>query len=93
MPVLVWLVLAVLLIAAVGGWGAVWWEKRHPSAFTRQPEYLAGLPEPSWADWQRMSTAEQAAYDGAVLEIAADAEDAGRLAVEALLKRNTLYRP
>ncbi|MEW1565799.1 hypothetical protein AB0454_22770 [Streptomyces sp. NPDC093509] len=90
----VWLVLAVLLIAAVGGWGAVWWEKRHPSAFTRQPEYVAGRRKPSYAEWLEMSTAEQAAYDGAVLEIAADAEDAGRLAVEALLQQNNaLYRP
>lgn len=90
----VWLVLALPLVALVGGKGAVWFEKREPSAYTRRPEYLAGLREPSLAEWRGMSTVEQAAYDGAVLEVAADAEDAARVAVEALLlEYNGTFRP
>ncbi|MFD1278039.1 hypothetical protein [Streptomyces kaempferi] len=93
MPVLVWLVLALPLVAAVGGKGAVWFEKRYPAAYTRSPEYLAGLREPSLVEWRRMSTVERAAYDGAVLEVADDRPDSGQRAAEALLKRHAAFRP
>lgn len=89
----VWLVLALPLVALLGEKGAVWWERRYPSAFTRQPEYVDGRPQPSRDEWRRMSTAQQAAYDGAVLEVADDRPDAGQRAVEALLEHHATYRP
>ncbi|MFE9812376.1 hypothetical protein [Streptomyces sp. NPDC005548] len=100
MPVLVWLVLALLVFALVGTAVSLWWERRHPSSYTEGREYRAGLWVPSLPQWRRMSTAEQAAYDAGVMDATADAQEAARVAVDALLerdvaavKRNALFHP
>lgn len=55
----------LLLIAAVGLPIAVWWERRHPSSFTRGADL-------AW--WAALPAEEQEAYDTAVLDLAEQAE-------------------
>jgi hypothetical protein len=75
MPVLAWIVIAVLLVAVVGGVWAVRLERRSPSSYTRG----GGL---AW--WGLLPAEEQEAVDDAALELAEQAEiDARQDAAEA----------
>lgn len=88
-----WILIAVLVVAAVGGVWAVRLERRRPSSFTRRTDDLA------W--WGLLPAEEQEAYDTAVLDLAeqadldavADAEEAAQLAVERALDINTVFHP
>lgn len=84
----------VFLIAAAGIPLMLWWEKRRPTSYTRQPHVLA--------DWHAMSAAEQEAVDTASLDLAEQAEIDARadaveaaslLAVENAARINVLHHP
>ncbi|MER6249411.1 hypothetical protein [Streptomyces griseorubiginosus] len=83
--------IAVLVVAAVGGVWAVRLERRHPSSFTRGGDL-------AW--WGLLPAEEQEAHDLAVLDLAeqaeldaqADAEEAAQLAVERA-RVNALFHP
>jgi len=89
---LVWLLVAVLGVSAVGGVLAVWWERRSPSSFTRGGDL-------AW--WGLLPAEEQEAYDTTVLDRAEqadldaefDAREAAQLAVERAAQRNALFHP
>lgn len=91
----------VLLLAGACCWLALWWERRHPSSYTRSPAYrrrlLAGPAEPSPEVWAGLSADRQEAYDTAVLDASEAAEDAARRAaeraVEGAVRTNSLYHP
>jgi hypothetical protein len=57
----------IYLLALVGTPVVLWWEKRHPSSYSRRPEVVES--------WREMSTAEQEAHDNAVLDAAEAAEN------------------
>jgi len=88
-----WVIPAVLVVSAVGAGISTWWEKRHPTSYTRRPDVMGA--------WAAMTAGEQEAYDTAVLnrveqaELYArvDAEEAARAAVEDAARRNVLYHP
>jgi hypothetical protein len=65
MLVVAWILVAVLVVAAVGELLAVSWERRRPSSFSRRDPL-------AW--WAEMPAEEQEAYDLAVLDRAEQAE-------------------
>ncbi|GGS96874.1 hypothetical protein [Streptomyces violaceus] len=75
-----WVIPAILVVAVIGTALALLWEKRRPSSHTRSPEYLRAV-----ASWSQKSTAEQEAYDNAVL-------DAAEAAERAAAQTHSLYR-
>jgi len=87
-----WVIPVVLLVALIGTPVYLWWERRHPSSFTRRPDALA--------EWRALSAAEQEAADTASLDLAEqavldaeyDAQEAAQLAVERATEINTLAR-
>ncbi|GAA3591250.1 hypothetical protein [Streptomyces osmaniensis] len=87
-----WVIPAVLIVSVAGVVANLWWERRHPSSYTRRPDVLA--------EWRGLSTAEQEEVDNASLDLAEQAEiDARQDAAEAaenLLNRariNVLHHP
>lgn len=82
MSVLAWFVIAVLVVAIVGGVLAVWWERRFPTSFTRGGDL-------AW--WGLFPAEEQEAWDTAVLDEAEqaelDAEDDAREAAAFLARQ------
>lgn len=90
---LAWILIAVLVVAIVGGVFQVRWERRFPTSYTRSPDGdLAG--------WALLSADEQEAVDEAALDAAEQAElDAradAREAAEFLAHRaqaNALFHP
>jgi len=66
----------LLLLAAVGLPIALWWERRHPSSYTRQPRQgaLEAAGVVSMADWRALSAEEQEAADTASLDLGEQAE-------------------
>lgn len=81
-----WVIPAVLIVSVVGTPLYLWWERRHPSSYTRRPDAMA--------EWRGLSTAEQEEVDNASLDLAEQAEiDARQDAVEAaehLLERRAI---
>ncbi|MFD9004487.1 hypothetical protein ACFV0T_26600 [Streptomyces sp. NPDC059582] len=85
-----WAVPAVLLLALVGTPAVLWWERRHPSSYTR----LTAMPTELASGWESMSTDAQRAHDDAVLAAQEAAEAAaGRAALLKAVKTNSLFRP
>jgi hypothetical protein len=80
---------AVFLIAVVGVAVVLWWERRRSSSSARRLEVLA--------DWHRMPTSVQEAYDTAALDAAEAAEcaaaQAAERAVQDAARTNALYQP
>jgi hypothetical protein len=70
MSVLAWILIAVLVVASVGGLVAVWWERRSPTSFTRGGDL-------AW--WGLLPAKEQEVWDTAVLDVAEQAELDARL--------------
>lgn len=75
----------IYLVAGVGVWWALRRERREPTSYTQTPMSSGGMP--TLAEWRAMSTAEQEAYDNAVLDAAEAAEEAVRRAVDAQVQR------
>ncbi|MFF7527272.1 hypothetical protein [Streptomyces pseudovenezuelae] len=77
------ILIAVLVVAAVGGVFQVWWERRFPTSYTR-------FPGGDLAWWGLLSADEQEAFDTAALDAgeqaeidaAADARDAAEFLVQ-----------
>ncbi len=93
MSVLAWILIAVLVVASVGGVLAVWWERRSPTSYTHSPD-----GDLAW--WALLPADEQEAFDTAALDLAEqaelDAEDDAREAAEFLAHRaqaNALFHP
>jgi hypothetical protein len=92
-----WVIPAVMVVAALGVFLQLWWERRRPSSYPGSVEHEAALASvedgtaPNLSVWRGLSTDQQAAYDQAVLDAAEAA--AARLAVECASKTNALYRP
>jgi len=91
------ILIAVLVVAAVGGVFQVWWERRFPTSYTHSPG-----GDLAW--WGLLSADEQEAFDTESLdkaegvELAAadaawEAERAAQAAVERAATVNSLYRP
>jgi hypothetical protein len=93
--------LVVLIVAGVGTWWALRKENQEPTSYTR-PGVPVDLPGegPSPEEWERMSTAEQEAFDNAALDeaeqaeidAAADAQDFAQFLADRV-RINALYRP
>lgn len=45
-----WVIPAILLVAVAGIPLALWWEKRHPSSFTRRPRVVGSGPDEAALD-------------------------------------------
>jgi hypothetical protein len=67
MPVLAWILIALLVAASVGGLLAVWWERRSPTSYTRSPG-----GDLAW--WGLLPAEEQEAWDTTALDVAEQAE-------------------
>lgn len=91
MPEIAWFLIAVLVVSIGGGVLAVWWERRHPSSFTRGGDL-------AW--WGLLPAEEQEAYDTASLDRAEqaeldaeyDAQEAAQLVAERA-RVNALFHP
>lgn len=66
----------LLLAAAAGTAVALWWEKRHPTSYTHQPQQdaLEAAGVDSMAGWHALSTKDQEAADTAALDLAEQAD-------------------
>lgn len=88
-----WAIPAVFIVSAIGAVLSLWWERRRPTSYTRQPGVLGA--------WRGMTAAEQEAVDTASLDLAEQAEldaksaaeEAAQLAVERAVHINTLTHP
>jgi hypothetical protein len=93
MSVLAWILIAVLVVASVGGVWQVWWERQSPTSYTRSPG-----GDLAW--WGLLPAEEQEAWDTEVLDVAEqaelDARDDAREAAAFLARRaqdNALFHP
>lgn len=98
MLVSAWIVIAVLVVAAVGGVWAVLWERRFPTSFTQRPGVMGNVPDEVALDAAerreqgRLRT--QSEWRGWDPDVVAEAaEVAGSRAVEEAARVNVHFHP
>lgn len=97
-----WVIPAVLLVSAVGAVLAVWWDKRHPTSYTRRQGTPVGTVRQDQAALDAGELAEQGRVRGLGAwrrwepDAVADASEAAQIAAARMAeaaKRNALFHP